>query len=105
MVFVGFRPDSRGPFVSAKGPKTIDAQFGLIKLAGRTLGEGGQTRCAQTMPTHDWSDHPKSRTAGVGQRKERELEISRRKIAWLGLWWAKPFSQQRLENLSVVAQI
>ncbi len=26
----GFRPGGRGPFVSAKGPKTIDAQFGLI---------------------------------------------------------------------------
>jgi len=26
----GFRPGGRGPFVSAKGPKTIDAQFGFI---------------------------------------------------------------------------
>ena len=27
----GFRPGSRGPFVSAKGPKTIDAPSGLIQ--------------------------------------------------------------------------
>ena len=27
----GFRPGKRGPFVSAKGPKTIDARSGLIK--------------------------------------------------------------------------
>ncbi|MCA9456963.1 MAG: hypothetical protein KC587_09890, partial [Nitrospira sp.] len=44
----GFRPGRRGPFVSAKGPKTSAAPSGLIKM-GRTraLG-GGLTRCAQT---------------------------------------------------------
>jgi hypothetical protein len=42
MIFVEFRPDSRGPFVSAKGPKTIDAQFGLIKLVGRKFGRVGK---------------------------------------------------------------
>ena len=47
----GFRPGSRDPFVSAKGPKTIDAPSGLIKLGGRKPGEGGPTRCAQTRPT------------------------------------------------------
>jgi len=31
----GFRPGSRDPFVSAKGPKTIDAPSGLIRLVGR----------------------------------------------------------------------
>ena len=31
----GFRPGSRGPFVSAKGPKTNDAPSGLIRM-GRT---------------------------------------------------------------------
>ena len=30
----GCRPGGRGPFVSAKGPKTIDAQFGYIRLVG-----------------------------------------------------------------------
>ena len=44
----GFRPGSRGPFVSAKGPKTIDAPSGLIKWGGREPEEGGPTRCAQT---------------------------------------------------------
>jgi len=46
----GFRPGRRGPFVSAKGPKTIDAPSGLIKTKGRELKEGGPTRRAQTRP-------------------------------------------------------
>ncbi len=44
----GFRPGRRGPFVSAKGPKTIDAPSGLIEAEGRK--EGGPTRRAQTRP-------------------------------------------------------
>jgi len=35
MIIAGFRPGSRGPFVTAKGPKTSDAPSGLIKM-GRT---------------------------------------------------------------------
>ena len=31
----GFRPGSRDPFLSGKGSKTIDAQFGHIRLGGR----------------------------------------------------------------------
>ena len=31
----GFRPGSRGPFVSAKGPKTSDAPSGLSRWDGR----------------------------------------------------------------------
>ena len=31
----GFRPGSRGPFVSTKGPKTIDTQFARIRLGRR----------------------------------------------------------------------
>ena len=46
----GFRPGSRGPFGSAKGPKTIDAPPGHIRLGGRKPREGGPTRCAQTSP-------------------------------------------------------
>jgi hypothetical protein len=46
----GFRPGRRGPFVSAKGPKTIDAPSGLIRGDGRQLGKGGPTRSAQTRP-------------------------------------------------------
>ncbi|WP_443147688.1 hypothetical protein [Nitrospira sp.] len=43
MVFcvAGFRPGWRGPFVSAKGPKTIDAPSGHIKM-GRTQDCGGR---------------------------------------------------------------
>ena len=35
----GFRPGSRGPFFSAKGPKTIDAPSSLIEEEGREPGE------------------------------------------------------------------
>jgi len=45
----GFRPGRRGPFVSAKGPKTIDAPSGLLGTDGRQP-EGGPTRSAQTRP-------------------------------------------------------
>jgi hypothetical protein len=42
----GFRPGRRGPFVSAKDPKTIDAPSDLIREDGRHLAEGGPTRGA-----------------------------------------------------------
>ncbi len=44
----GFRPGGRGPFVSAKGPKTIDAPSDLIILDERKAKEGEPTRYAQT---------------------------------------------------------
>jgi len=47
----GFRPGRRGPFVSAKGPKTTDAPSGLMGKDGRQFEEGGPTRSAQTRPT------------------------------------------------------
>ena len=47
----GFVPGRRGPFVSAKGPKTILAvacPFGFpVQFA---VTGGAQTRCAQTLP-------------------------------------------------------
>jgi len=46
----GVRPGSRGTFVSAKVPKTIDAQSGLMRGDGRKTQEGKPTRCAQTRP-------------------------------------------------------
>jgi len=46
----GFRPGRRGPFVPAKGPKTINAPSGLIGKDRRRLVEGGPTRFAQTRP-------------------------------------------------------
>ena len=46
----GFRPGRRGPFVSAKGPKTSDAPSGLMRTDGRQSAEGGPTRSAHTRP-------------------------------------------------------
>jgi hypothetical protein len=56
MVFCGaeFRPGKRGPFVSAKVAKTIDAPSGLIREKGHHLTEGGPTRKAQTRPAGGW---------------------------------------------------
>ncbi|WP_447963722.1 hypothetical protein [Nitrospira sp. Ecomares 2.1] len=46
----GFHPGRQGPFVPAKGPKTIDAPSGLIRGEGRRTEEAGPTRSAQTRP-------------------------------------------------------
>ncbi len=62
----GFAPAPRGPFVSAKGPKTIDAPSGLIRGDGRQLGESGPTRLAQTRSAGEKSVPPFGQTAGVG---------------------------------------
>jgi hypothetical protein len=42
----GFRPGRRGPFVPAKGPKTMDAPSAPIGADGRQSEEGGPTRGA-----------------------------------------------------------
>jgi hypothetical protein len=52
MRIAGFRPGRRGPFVSAKGHKTIDALSGRITWGGRQLEEGGPTLYAQTRPAN-----------------------------------------------------
>ena len=44
----GVRPGGRGPFLSGKGPKTIDAPPGLIGWDGRKLRQSGPTRFART---------------------------------------------------------
>ena len=62
----GVRPGSRGTFVSAKVPKTIDAQSGLMRGDGRKTQEGEPTRCAQT------------RLAGSEERPSRGPDSRRR---------------------------
>ena len=65
----GFRPGSRGPFVSAKGPKTIDAPFGLMTGDGRKTRRAGQlARLTQGPPDYK-SVHQEGRPAGVGQSR------------------------------------
>ena len=46
----GFRPGRCGPFVPAKGPKTIDAQPAKSGIDGRNEWEDEPTRFAQTRP-------------------------------------------------------
>jgi hypothetical protein len=51
IIIAGFRPGSRGPFVSAKGPKTMLAVAYPFGCPARfTDTGGGQTRLAQTLP-------------------------------------------------------
>jgi hypothetical protein len=49
-VCAGFRPGRRGPFVAAKGPKTIAALSWPFGFPARFADSGGaQTRCAHTV--------------------------------------------------------
>ena len=66
----GFRPGSRGPFGSAKGPKTIDAPPGHIRVGGRKPREGGQLAVLKQAPPRDESVRPGVRVEGVEQCEE-----------------------------------
>jgi hypothetical protein len=80
----GFRPGRRGPFVSAKVPKTSDAPPGLIKLIRREVGDR-LTRGAHTSPSRTRaSDH------GTGGRRRSGGRVvwSRGNFLWsLSLGW------------------
>lgn len=69
LIFLGgavFRLGSRGPFVSAKGSKTIDAQPGLIKFGGRKLF-GGRANSLRSDKARLWIQTlTRSRAAGIG---------------------------------------
>jgi len=50
LIKAGFRPGRRGPFVSAKGPKTMFAPSWPCGSPARFANSGGcATRCAQTV--------------------------------------------------------
>ncbi len=66
MLIAGFRPGSRPTFVSAKVGKTIDAQFGYIRIGGRGNLRGEPTRWLKQAPSIHKSVHPEGRSAGVG---------------------------------------
>ena len=70
----GFRPGRRGPFVSAKGPKTTDALSGLIWMSKRELLEGGPTRFAHTRPANlsERSLMGAGQQASVSTKEKRE---------------------------------
>jgi hypothetical protein len=58
-VDTGFRPGSRGPFVSTKGPKTIDAPSGLIGFDGRRqYMKANQLAALKQDPPSDESVRP-----------------------------------------------
>ena len=63
----GFRPGRRGPFVPAKGPKTIDAPClaSLVRMDAN-LGRADQLASLKQGPPTDESVPPLSQTAGVG---------------------------------------
>ncbi len=69
----GFRPGRRGPFVSAKGPKTIDAQPGLIEFGGRKL-YGGRANSLRSDKARLLIRSPtKGRAAGIEQEQGSSL--------------------------------
>ncbi len=62
----GFRPGRRGPLVSAKGPKTIDAQSGDSRWDGRQILQVRTNSLpSNKVPQIHESVRPKSRIAGV----------------------------------------
>ena len=72
---VGFRPGRRGPFVPAKGPKTIDAPSGLIGADGRQAARRADQLPEPVLsfieglkqgPPAEESVPPMCQTAGVG---------------------------------------
>ena len=62
----GFRPGSRGPFVSAKGPKTTFAQVGTLDRSDASHGGADQLAGLKQDPLFDLSVSPVSRLAGGG---------------------------------------
>ncbi len=62
----GFRPGRRGPFVLAKGPKTIDAQSGLMGSGGTpSFRRASQLAPLKQGPPAEKSVPPLDQTAGV----------------------------------------
>ena len=66
----GFRLGGRGPLLSGKGHKAIDAPSGFIGLGGRRPWmRADQLAVLRQGPPVDESVRPWGRTAGVGYRK------------------------------------
>jgi hypothetical protein len=52
LVVAGSRTGRRGPFVSAKGPKTMMFQYAALRVPSTLDGLGGSAiRCAQALPS------------------------------------------------------
>ena len=66
----GFRPGRRGPFVSAKGPKTIDAPSGSWERTDASLRRADQLAPLKQGPPNAKSVPPLGQTAGVGEEKQ-----------------------------------
>ena len=62
----GFPPDRRGPFVPAKGPKTIDAPSGSLEGTDARLRRADQLAPLTQGPPVEESVPPLGQTAGVG---------------------------------------
>ena len=86
----GFRPGSRTTLVSAKGPKTIDAQFGRIRLIGREAGRRANS-LRSNKPVENKSVRSGGRTAGVGQGKGAKIK-KKRSTTYLTMCWVFRYS-------------
>ena len=68
-------PRRRGPFVPAKGPKTIDAPFGLIGAEDASLRRADQLAPLKQGPPGQESVPPLGQTVGVSA-EEQEKGVS-----------------------------
>jgi len=82
LVIAGFRPGSRDPFVSAKGPKTIDAPPVLTSWTDPNNGKADQLAALTQGPQRDKSVRPWGRAAGVG----KEWDASNCRPYWSLCW-------------------
>ncbi len=73
LMHAGCRPGSRDPFVSAQGPKTIDAQSGYIKRTN-ARGRADQLAWLKQGPPAIKSVRPYGLTAGVELLEERVMQ-------------------------------
>ncbi len=60
----GFRPGSRGPFLSGKGPKTISTQVGTLNRPDASHGGADQLAGLKQGPLFELSVSPFGRPAG-----------------------------------------
>ena len=82
-----FRPGRRGPFVSAKGPKTIDAPSGLIEEEGREHFEErtnsqGSHKARKMRRASLLGGQP----AGVGSLGDEQFRDFQEKAWTVGMW-------------------
>ncbi len=101
----GFAPVRRGPFVSAKGPKTIDAPSGLTKSGGTpTFRRAAQLARLKQGPLAAKSVPPLGQPAGVGSKLKR-TEANTQTVAQLARLKQGPLAAKSVPSLGQPAGV